>query len=132
MSSSSQWKCWYIQDTEATFSIPHNIFELDLVSEVTAENMIIKQLEDPDDGLNVACINWSDELNTHSKLYPLNTAGSGDCLLNAASLALWGVQDRSSREDDPRRDFALLRISISASMREGADRFLQQWLVSCG
>ena len=37
------------------------------------------------------CLNWSPVL---AKLVPLYTMGDGNCLLHAASLAMWGFQDR--------------------------------------
>ena len=43
-------------------------------------------------------INWSDELveELHSKLYPLWNRTAGDCLLDSALQATWGVSDRDS------------------------------------
>ena len=37
------------------------------------------------------CLNWCPSV---TKLVPLNTIGDGNCLLHAASLAMWGFQDR--------------------------------------
>ena len=37
------------------------------------------------------CLNWCPNA---TKLIPLNTIGDGNCLLHAASLAMWGFQDR--------------------------------------
>lgn len=47
---------------------------------------------------NVLPHEWNDELSNHSRyatLTPLQTTGSGDCLLNALSLGMYGVQDRT-------------------------------------
>ena len=58
--------------------------------ELLAHEDILNTLENPTDG-HLPCINWDPELSSHSRLYPMHTAGTGDCLLNAASLAMWGM-----------------------------------------
>lgn len=43
---------------------------------------------------SVQRLNWWVELSFCRKLWPLSTTGNGNCLLNAASLAIWDYQDR--------------------------------------
>ena len=52
------------------------------------------------------CLNWCPNA---TKLVPLNTIGDGNCLLHAASLAMWGFQDQ---------DF-VLRMALSHAVNDG-------------
>ncbi len=50
-------------------------------------------------GDNDACVasgrlNWWADLGASQRLWPLATTGDGNCLLHAASLAMWGFHDR--------------------------------------
>ena len=62
------------------------------------------------------CLNWSPSL---AKLIPLYTMGDGNCLLHAASLAMWGFQDR---------DF-ILRKAVHAALRasDNTSMLYQRW-----
>ena len=51
------------------------------------------------------CLNWCPNA---TQLVPLNTVGDGNCLLHAASLAMWGFQDR---------DF-VLRIALAHAVND--------------
>lgn len=55
-------------------------------------------------------INWNKELleDLHSRLYPLWNRTAGDCLLDSALQATWGVSDRDSS----------LRKALADSIRE--------------
>ena len=62
------------------------------------------------------CLNWCP---TVTKLVPLNTIGDGNCLLHAASLAMWGFQDR---------DFVLRRaLSHAVSEEIQKNTLYQRW-----
>ncbi len=62
------------------------------------------------------CLNWCPNA---TKLVPLNTIGDGNCLLHAASLAMWGFQDR---------DFVLRRALSHAVNDEIRNNTLyQRW-----
>ena len=52
------------------------------------------------------CLNWCPNA---TKLVPLNTIGDGNCLLHAASLAMWGFQDRD----------CVLRRALSHAVNDG-------------
>jgi len=59
-------------------------------------------------------INWSSELveDLGSRLYPLWNRTAGDCLLDSALQATWGVVDRD----------ATLRSAMADSLVDGASR----------
>lgn len=60
------------------------------------------------------CLNWCPNA---TKLVPLHTIGDGNCLLHAASLAMWGFQDR---------DFVLRRALSHAVNDETQNNTLHQ------
>jgi len=64
-------------------------------------------------------INWSSELveDLESRLYPLWNRTAGDCLLDSALQATWGVVDRD----------ATLRSAMADSLVDGASRFYERW-----
>ncbi len=57
-----------------------------------------KELEDANSGGDGAVINWSAELSVRlgSRLYALWNRSAGDCLLDSALQATWGVFDRDN------------------------------------
>lgn len=59
-------------------------------------------------------INWSNEITDelHSRLYPLWNRTAGDCLLDSALQATWGVVDRDGT----------LRRALSDTLVDGASR----------
>ena len=60
-------------------------------------------------------INWCESVST---LIPLNTLRDGNCLLHAASLAMWGFQDRNTT----------LRGALSTALRDvGTNTLYQRW-----
>ena len=74
-----------------TFTVPYltayppdfRQFVFDRIVDKTAK----KALEDE------KCLNWCQQA---TKLEPLHTKGDGNCLLHAASLGMWGFQDRAN------------------------------------
>ena len=62
------------------------------------------------------CLNWCPNV---TKLVPLNTIGDGNCLLHAASLAMWGFQDRD----------LVLRRAVSCSVNDDIQNntLYQRW-----
>ncbi len=61
-------------------------------------------------------INWNNELvdDLHSKLYPLWNRTAGDCLLDSALQATWGVSDR---------DYAL-RKALADSLTDCSSQYV--------
>lgn len=59
-------------------------------------------------------INWSNEIthDLHSRLYPLWNRTAGDCLLDSALQATWGVVDRENT----------LRQALSDSLSNGSSK----------
>ena len=74
-----------------TFTIPHlNSYPPDFrqfVFERIVDKTAKKSLEEE------KCLNWCMQA---TKLEPLHTNGDGNCLLHAASLGMWGFQDRAN------------------------------------
>lgn len=64
-------------------------------------------------------LNWWTKTSPCTKLWPLFTIGDGNCLLHAASLAMWGFQDRK----------LTLRSALHAvlSSREFKDALYRRW-----
>ena len=83
--------CFFVDLPNYTFTIPHlagypaefRQFVFDRIIDRTAK----KSLEDE------KCLNWCQG---STKLEPLHTQGDGNCLLHAASLGMWGFQDRTN------------------------------------
>ena len=82
--------CFFMELPQFTFTIPHlaeypagfRQFVFDRIVDKTAK----KSLEEE------RCLNWCQQA---SRLEPLHTNGDGNCLLHAASLGMWGFQDRA-------------------------------------
>ncbi|XP_059621538.1 OTU domain-containing protein 7B-like [Phlebotomus argentipes] len=79
-------------DPDYTFSLPdlfvypdnfRRFLERDLI-----ENSTLVALE------QAHRLNWWTNLDGCTKMWPLSTTGDGNCLLHAASLAIWGFHDR--------------------------------------
>ena len=62
------------------------------------------------------CLNWCPNA---AKLEPLHTLGDGNCLLHAASLGMWGFQDRAK----------ILRKAVSHAVMNASNNntFYQRW-----
>ena len=84
--------CLPIADLTAT--VPASQVD-DAIARVIAHDDVVAAVQQPTDGTG-SSLNFVDGL---PRLRVLHTAGSGDCLLNAASLAMWGVQDHTARDD---------------------------------
>ena len=99
--------CFFMELPGYTFTIPHMIsypadfrqFVFDRIIDKTAK----KSLEDE------KCLNWCQQATT---LEPLHTNGDGNCLLHAASLGMWGFQDRAN----------ILRSAVSQSVTHAGGR----------
>ena len=82
--------CFFVDLPGYTFTIPHltayptefRQFIFDRIVDKTAK----KSLEEE------GCLNWCQGA---TQLEPLHTKGDGNCLLHAASLGMWGFQDRA-------------------------------------
>eukprot|EP00667_Euglena_gracilis_P002434 EG_transcript_2434 len=121
--------------TPSTFYLPCHLWDPSFLpeearqkflNELLASDDIVRALERPPDGI-APCLNWDRFLTKHSRLYPLHTAGTGDCLLNAALLAMWGIQDHSP-EATPQNTFALLRLALSLTLRHMGPAIKERWL----
>jgi len=112
------FNCHYVNE-HATFSLPADIEELPLsVQEQLYEELLDrdaqKQLENPPPALN-----WSLEITSRlgSRLMVLWNRSAGDCLLDSAMQATWGVFDRDN----------LLRRALSDSLHQCGNLFYPRW-----
>ncbi|XP_063710712.1 OTU domain-containing protein 7B-like isoform X3 [Symsagittifera roscoffensis] len=68
-------------------------------------------------------LNWWTENGAAQPLYPMVTTGDGNCLLHAASLAMWGFHDRE----------LVLRKALYAPLKDGSahlEAFKRRWRYS--
>ncbi|XP_055715834.1 OTU domain-containing protein 7B-like isoform X2 [Phlebotomus papatasi] len=88
----SKKPCERLDPADYTFSLPdlfvypdnfRRFLEKDLI-----ENSTLVALE------QAHRLNWWTNLDGCTKMWPLSTTGDGNCLLHAASLAIWGFHDR--------------------------------------
>ncbi|XP_055681140.1 OTU domain-containing protein 7B-like isoform X2 [Lutzomyia longipalpis] len=88
----SKRPCERLDPADYTFSLPdlfvypdnfRRFLERDLI-----ENSTLVALE------QAHRLNWWTNLEGCTKMWPLSTTGDGNCLLHAASLAIWGFHDR--------------------------------------
>lgn len=112
------FSCHYVNE-HATFALPAEIEELPLsVQEQLYEELLDrdaqKQLESPPPALN-----WSLEITARlgSRLMVLWNRSAGDCLLDSAMQATWGVFDRDN----------ILRRALSDSLHEAGHIFYPRW-----
>uniref|UniRef100_A0A1I8PCM3 ubiquitinyl hydrolase 1 n=1 Tax=Stomoxys calcitrans TaxID=35570 RepID=A0A1I8PCM3_STOCA len=114
----SMFPCTYVQE-HATFLLPAEIEELPLpIQEQLYEELLDrdaqKQLENPPPALN-----WSLEITARlgSRLMVLWNRSAGDCLLDSAMQATWGVFDRDN----------ILRRALADSLHQCAPIFYSRW-----
>uniref|UniRef100_A0A1B0FNT2 ubiquitinyl hydrolase 1 n=1 Tax=Glossina morsitans morsitans TaxID=37546 RepID=A0A1B0FNT2_GLOMM len=114
----SVFNCHYVQE-HATFSLPAEIEELPLpIQEQLYDELLDrdaqKQLENPPPALN-----WSMEITARlgSRLLVLWNRSAGDCLLDSAMQATWGVFDRDNT----------LRRALADSLHQCAPMFYTRW-----
>ncbi|GAB0100546.1 OTU domain-containing protein [Sergentomyia squamirostris] len=109
--------CERLEPADHTFSLPdlfvypdnfRRFLERDLI-----ENSTLVSLE------QAHRLNWWTNLDGCTKMWPLSTTGDGNCLLHAASLAIWGFHDRklSLRSE-------LFHVMSSAKL---GDAFERRW-----
>jgi len=109
--------CMYVSDC-ATYTLPPEINDLpNLVQEE-----LYKELLDNDAKAELEsemCINWCQEITSvlSSRLFPLWNRSAGDCLLDAALQATWGVFDRDN----------ILRRALADSLTEAGHVFYPRW-----
>ncbi|CAI8058539.1 OTU domain-containing protein 7B [Geodia barretti] len=107
--------CFFMHLPGYTFTIPHlaeyppdfRQFVFDRIIDQAAK----RSLEEEN------CLNWFPQA---TKLQPLNTTGDGNCLLHAASLGMWGFQDRDH----------FLRNAVSQAVQHAAQKtntFYMRW-----
>ena len=107
--------CFFMDLPGYTFTIPHlaeyppdfRQFVFDRIVDQTVK----RSLEEEN------CLNWFSQA---TKLEPLNTKGDGNCLLHAASLGMWGFQDRDH----------ILRNAVSQAVQhatQGKNTFYMRW-----
>jgi len=109
--------CFYLSDC-ATYTLPPEIE--DLPSNI--QEQLYSELLDKDARTELEdelCINWSQEITRvlGSRLYPLWNRSAGDCLLDAALQATWGVFDRDN----------MLRRALADSLTEAGHVFYPRW-----
>ena len=108
--------CYFDVFTAFSFLLPMNSlkgesleFSNHLLSGIQDQGMQ-KRLEDE------GVINWTSSC---LKLYCLRTKGDGNCLMHAASLAMWGIHD----------DHMILRLAVHEAMKSGEGSTLyRRWL----
>ena len=100
--------------TRFTFTLPSLSGYPPDFQKFTFERIVDKRTQDTMEGDR--CLNWSPAL---AKLIPLYTSGDGNCLLHAASLAMWGFQDR---------DFILRRaVHTALKASDSTSTLYQRW-----
>jgi len=109
--------CYYLSDC-ATYTLPPEIEDLPL----NIQEQLMDELLDKDAKSELEselCINWSEEITSSlgSRLYPLWNRSAGDCLLDAALQATYGVFDRDN----------MLRRAIADSLTEAGHVFYPRW-----
>lgn len=114
----SPFNCHYIHE-HATFALPAEIEELPIpIQEQLYDELLDrdaqKQLENPPPALN-----WSLEITARlgSRLMVLWNRSAGDCLLDSAMQATWGVFDRDNT----------LRRALSDSLHQCGHVFYPRW-----
>lgn len=114
----ASFSCQYVTE-QATFSLPADIEELPLaLQEQLYEELLDrdaqKQLEMPPPALN-----WSLEITERlgSRLMVLWNRSAGDCLLDSAMQATWGVFDRDNT----------LRRALADSLHQCGNYFYPRW-----
>lgn len=109
--------CYYLSDC-ATYTLPPEIEDLPRnVQEQLMEELLDKDAKNELE--SELCINWSEEITCSlgSRLYPLWNRSAGDCLLDAALQATYGVFDRDN----------MLRRAIADSLTEAGHVFYPRW-----
>jgi len=109
--------CFYLSDC-ATYTLPPEIEDLPR----NIQDQLYTELLDKDARTELEselCINWSEEITSvlGSRLYPLWNRSAGDCLLDAALQATWGVFDRDN----------MLRRALADSLTEAGHVFYPRW-----
>lgn len=114
----SPFNCHYVHE-HATFALPAEIEELPIpIQEQLYDELLDrdaqKQLENPPPALN-----WSLEITARlgSRLLVLWNRSAGDCLLDSAMQATWGVFDRDN----------ILRRSLADSLHQCGHIFYPRW-----
>ncbi|XP_037947775.1 ubiquitin thioesterase trabid [Teleopsis dalmanni] len=109
---------YYVQE-HATFALPVDIEELPIpIQEQLYDELLDrdaqKQLENPPPALN-----WSNEITARlgSRLLVLWNRSAGDCLLDSAMQATWGVFDRDNT----------LRRALADSLHQSGSVFYARW-----
>ena len=99
-----------------TFTLPHLNEYPDEFRQFVFERLIDKETQRFMEAEH--CLNWCRSTAT---LLPLYTTGDGNCLLHAASLGMWGFQDR---------DLILRRAVSHALLKHVGNTFNQRWRYS--
>ncbi|KAK6622350.1 hypothetical protein RUM44_002161 [Polyplax serrata] len=110
--------CYFVTES-ATFALPAEVEDLstpiqDQLFEELLDKEVQSQLEsDP------PVLNWSLEITVRlgSRLYALWNRSAGDCLLDSAMQATWGVFDREN----------VLRRALADSLHQGGHLFYPRW-----
>ncbi|XP_059620749.1 ubiquitin thioesterase trabid-like [Phlebotomus argentipes] len=112
------FNCHYVNE-HATFALPADIEELPLAIQEQLFDELLdrdaqKQLENPPPALN-----WSLEITARlgSRLMVLWNRSAGDCLLDSAMQATWGVFDRDN----------VLRRALADSLHQCGHLFYPRW-----
>lgn len=112
-----EFQCYYVCDP-VTFVLPSEIQTMSGSTQHQLYNDILdrdveKVLEEND------IINWSREIMVkfRSRLHALWNRSAGDCLLDSALQATWGVNDRDG----------CLRRALSSSLKDAAEIFYPRW-----
>lgn len=115
----SSFPCYYLTEI-ATFALPAEVEDLPpAVQEQLLEELLDRdaqaQLEEGDP----PALNWSLEVTVRlgSRLHALWNRSAGDCLLDSAMQATWGVFDRDNA----------LRRALSESLHQGGHLFYPRW-----
>ncbi|XP_015594248.1 ubiquitin thioesterase trabid isoform X2 [Cephus cinctus] len=113
--------CYFVTDM-ATFALPAEVEDLpSIVQEQMLEELLDKEAQQQLEGGGgePPALNWSLEVTERlgSRLHALWNRSAGDCLLDSAMQATWGVFDRDNA----------LRRALADSLQQAGQFFYQRW-----
>lgn len=114
----TNFPCYYVTEV-ATFAIPAEVEDLP----AAIQEQLYEELLDRDAQAQLEtdppALNWSLEITVRlgSRLFALWNRSAGDCLLDSAMQASWGVFDRDNT----------LRRALSESLHQGSHVFYPRW-----
>ena len=82
---------YHVANTDETFSLPNFSSYDEQFYQHICQDLFDMYIALQFTKMESAFLRWDQEL---TKLHPVRTSGDGNCLLHAASIAMWGIHDR--------------------------------------